>query len=722
MVRLVALAAVLALGLVAFVWALGISSSTKSPDGALVSTDAGSGCPGDAPGMADPAAVHCRELGYQYRIVDTGKGQYGVCVFPNGTRCDAWRFLQGKCGQRYSYCTRQGYGLITKSDGRNAFSREYSVCVHAGREIGAVTDLMKLGEKATKGSFPAQQSTAPLEEGASLQSLPPSFDWRDYNGQDWMTSVKNQGWCGSCWAFSAVGVVEAIHNIAWNDPHLDLDLSEQYLVSDCLLHNTCCGGWHQTALDFVRTQGIPDEGCLPYVDGGWDGCTCGGGACDSICTYGGTGICSDTTCSDRCADWQSRLRNIIAVDGVSASQIKQHVVNKGPLAVAMRMGSPGFGEDGIYRCEPDFPINHAVIIAGYDDAGGYWIVKNSWGTSFGEAGYFKVGYGECYIENYVYYADPPPPNQYRLTMRVWPPESGTTSPAVGEHWYDSGSTVPVSASGDSVWRFDGWSGDCSGTDPSTSVYMDANKICTARFSRPGCLFYNSSDVPQPILDKQITLSTLDVGDSFTLTDVNAGPLTITHTYDADLDVFLISPQGTRVELFTEVGGNGHNFVDTFLDDECATPITDGTAPFTGCYRPEGSLAALDGESSAGTWTLEIEDRWKWDTGTLDAWSVELCGDVDRDGDGFLDLDEVYIGTDPYDACTDEPDDLDACPFDINMDTWVNILDVLLYKPKLWYCDPDPGYDRRYDVNVDGCIDILDVLLYKPVFMTSCASA
>jgi len=66
-----------------------------------------------------------------------------------------------------------------------------------------------------------------------------------------------------------------------------------------------------------------------------------------------------------------------------------------------------FDGDGIYRCtNPNGPgINHGVIIAGYNDAGAYWIVKNSWGTYFGDGGYFKVGYGECGIESDVYYAD-----------------------------------------------------------------------------------------------------------------------------------------------------------------------------------------------------------------------------------------------------------------------------------------------------------------------------
>ena len=138
---------------------------------------------------------------------------------------------------------------------------------------------------------------------------PTAFDWRTYLGSDWLSPVKNQGVCGSCWAFSAVGVTEAAHNIANNNPNLDLDLSEQYLVADCSSAGTCCGGYKDTALQYIRDSGVPDEACMSYVDG--SGCSCDGGTCDSICTYN-TGnnpedSCSDRTCSNRCGDWSSRL-------------------------------------------------------------------------------------------------------------------------------------------------------------------------------------------------------------------------------------------------------------------------------------------------------------------------------------------------------------------------------------------------------------------------------
>jgi C1A family cysteine protease len=384
-------------------------SSTSSP---RANMDA-AGEPVVHPLIGNPAAVYCRELGYEYEIVGDD-GQKGICTLPDGEACDAWGFLQGKCGQGYSYCAQQGYEIRTAGDGKDPFSPEYAVCdTSEGAVIGSVTALSQLSEKATGcGAEIPGGETPPVSEKGD-EYVPPldeaalaSFDWRSYQGSDWMTPIKDQGGCGSCWAFSAVGVSEAAHNIADNNPNLDKNLAEQYLVSDCSSSGNCCGGWHSSALQYIRDDGIPDESCMSYVDGG--GCSCGGGTCDSNCMYRTGSSCSDRTCSNRCGDWSSRLEYIASTGYVSSNPqtIKQALVDIGPLAVAMGIGSDygGYWDGDIYRCTSDSGANHSVAIVGYDDAGGYWWVRNSWGTGWGANGYFKLGYGECYVEQSVYYA------------------------------------------------------------------------------------------------------------------------------------------------------------------------------------------------------------------------------------------------------------------------------------------------------------------------------
>ena len=134
--------------------------------------------------------------------------------------------------------------------------------------------------------------------------------------------------------------------------------------------------------------------------------------------------------------------------------------------------------------------------------------------------------------------------------------------------------------------------------------------------------HDSDDLPQDINSNTTITSDLVITDNGTVTDVDVG-LTLTHTYTGDLDIFLVGPDGTRVELSTDNGGTGEDFTDTIFDDEAAMAIIDGDAPFTGRFRPEGSLSTLDGEPAAGTWILEITDDAGGDTGELLAWSAIL---------------------------------------------------------------------------------------------------
>lgn len=140
--------------------------------------------------------------------------------------------------------------------------------------------------------------------------------------------------------------------------------------------------------------------------------------------------------------------------------------------------------------------------------------------------------------------------------------------------------------------------------------------------------YDSTDVPKSLKDAKnaarpgVTTSTVEVTGDGKVLDLNV-ELDITHTWDSDLTATLFAPDGTPVELFSNVGGSGDNFSATVLDDEAATSITSGSAPFTGVFQPEGSLAAFNDMDAVGTWTLEISDNAKGDSGTLNSWSIEI---------------------------------------------------------------------------------------------------
>ncbi len=386
--------------------------------------------PAAGPAMSNPAAIYCREiLGYEYRVVDIpGGGQTGVCTLPDGEECDEWDLYAGLCGPAYSYCAQHGYRLETRADGRDPFSPRYAVCLAPdGRELGPVVQLAGLNPGSSAAghraavpradravveplwpvptvaprSVPPLESTGhPLPRRATGLALPSLFDWRTYQGQDWLSPVKNQGVCGSCWAFAAIGQAEAYHNILRGDAGLDPDLAEQDLIS-CSGVGGCNGGSSNGAMEYLRDAGAVDEGCIPYTE-------------------------SESACN-RCADWPNRLWYLDAIDirWPDRDLIRQSVVDYGPVYAVLATGPDGgayFDWNGVYRCADDYETNHAVLIVGWDDAGEYWLAKNSWGATWNGDGYFRVGYGECGIDTQfagLAYNVPP-------TGRITTPAGGAT--------------------------------------------------------------------------------------------------------------------------------------------------------------------------------------------------------------------------------------------------------------------------------------------------------
>jgi subtilisin-like proprotein convertase family protein len=142
---------------------------------------------------------------------------------------------------------------------------------------------------------------------------------------------------------------------------------------------------------------------------------------------------------------------------------------------------------------------------------------------------------------------------------------------------------------------------------------------------------------------------------------------IDHTRASDMDVFLLGPTGIRVELFTDVGGNGDHFRNTVLDSDATSSITGASAPFTGTFRPEGNLSSFNGSNLGGTWTLQVIDDQNREVGQLLNWSISV----------------VYEPTTPPPAVAatapwTEPFAQNASdPRDVNNDGIVSPIDALL---------------------------------------------
>ncbi|MCK4409483.1 MAG: hypothetical protein KAW67_05330, partial [Candidatus Eisenbacteria sp.] len=198
-----------------------------------------------------------------------------------------------------------------------------------------------------------------------------AFSWRDNNG---VTPADNQLDCGSCWAFGAGGSTEA--QVLINEG-VTLDLSEQQSIDCNFQGSDCDGGQSSHAFQLHRDPGAVPETCLPYR--AENGTSCRQNLCDKVAIIDGQATISYNT-----------------------SSLKYACQTYGPLAVGMCVYEDFYGyTSGCYEHAGTDPVNHIVLLCGWDDSmcggAGAWLVKNSWGASFGDAGVCWIKYNSCWI-------------------------------------------------------------------------------------------------------------------------------------------------------------------------------------------------------------------------------------------------------------------------------------------------------------------------------------
>jgi subtilisin-like proprotein convertase family protein len=148
---------------------------------------------------------------------------------------------------------------------------------------------------------------------------------------------------------------------------------------------------------------------------------------------------------------------------------------------------------------------------------------------------------------------------------------------------------------------------------------------TASFSIVGALVFSSDDVPAPVRGFTALASYLTIDEDVTISDLNV-QLNVNYSQVGSLMLLLVAPSGDYATL-SLFNGDGADFQDTTFDDEAPTPIAGGSAPFAGSFQPDEPLSIFDGQSSAGTWTLWVEN-WAFggSRGTLSAWSLAISAD------------------------------------------------------------------------------------------------
>ena len=198
-----------------------------------------------------------------------------------------------------------------------------------------------------------------------LSSLPDSVDWRSKGA---VTPVKNQGQCGSCWSFSTTGALEGAYYIKTGK---QVEFSEQELVSCDKVDQGCNGGLMDNAFKWIENNGgLCSENSYPYDSGDGQSVTCH--TCKSV-----NG---------------SKVVGYVDVENSTASLAQ--AVSKQPVSIAIEADKLSFQfyRSGVYKANCGTNLDHGVLLVGYGTENGldYWLVKNSWGPSWGDQGYIKI--------------------------------------------------------------------------------------------------------------------------------------------------------------------------------------------------------------------------------------------------------------------------------------------------------------------------------------------
>ncbi|TKS88302.1 Cathepsin S [Collichthys lucidus] len=229
---------------------------------------------------------------------------------------------------------------------------------------------------------PSDLESSPSNFDRINVSLPPVLDWRD---KGLVTDVKMQGSCGSCWAFSAVGALEGQLK---KSTGVLMSLSPQNLV-DCSINygnHGCNGGFMTYAFEYVMEKGIDSDVAYPYI-----------------------GRCGQ--CKYKPEYRAANCKNYAMLPKGNESALKKAVAKIGPISVAIDASRPNFAfyHHGVYKDHTcTHHVNHGVLVVGYGRERGhdYWLVKNSWGTKYGDEGYIKMArnrHNQCGIALYASY-------------------------------------------------------------------------------------------------------------------------------------------------------------------------------------------------------------------------------------------------------------------------------------------------------------------------------
>jgi C1A family cysteine protease len=251
-----------------------------------------------------------------------------------------------------------------------------ALCVAMAPSAFSQALKFKTGLVFPKGNQWKLEATWDGALNSKRDALPAKFDWRE---KVKLPPVKNQGSCGSCWAFATTGVLESAY-IIFKEAK-DIDLAEQELVS-CDTSSYGCGGGFFSAHSYQVDPGQSAEKEFPYV------------ARNVRCK-------KDLSHDYDAASWAyvGEPNRAPTVDEIRAA-----IVEHGPVAVDVYAdGRMSNYSGGIFSGNAGWSTNHMVVLVGYNQKEKYWIMRNSWGSSWGEKGYMRIKYGSNRIGSIASY-------------------------------------------------------------------------------------------------------------------------------------------------------------------------------------------------------------------------------------------------------------------------------------------------------------------------------
>jgi len=279
-------------------------------------------------------------------------------VFPTFA---AWAATHGKVYNGDEIVTREAIynANVVKIEEHNEAKREWTMDVNVFADLEEDEFLAQY-----TGASPPPPSDQPTFEVEYSDEVADAVDWVQ---KGFVNPIKDQGQCGSCWAFSTMGVVESGYAIATGNL---VSVSEQQLVDCDGSNDGCSGGWPHTAFDhYLRFNvGVCSESSYPYT--------------------GRDGSCSLSSCSIAIAkDVVTGHTDV----GMSSAGLKSALSGQ-PVSVTVNAGQLQFYGNGVVTGTCSGQINHAVIAVGYGtDGTDYFNIRNSWGTNWGESGYIRLG-------------------------------------------------------------------------------------------------------------------------------------------------------------------------------------------------------------------------------------------------------------------------------------------------------------------------------------------